>query len=151
MNTLSAMMISLALLGCEPHNNDCNREIDDQALIQATSSLSLADLYDYHVHLCHVCTPSRTTLAWEVAKFGSAARQIAFVRSRSGDTRDFEAALTVIGSLNVRFNRVCTDAERHLLEARTRALFGQAVVEIELRSVREACAAVTVDTQYPPD
>lgn len=122
------------------YNNDCNWELDDQALRDQTGGLSLTELYEFHLRLCKQCTPPRSTLAWEVAKYGEPAKLLALARAASGDIRDFSAAIDVVGSVNARYDTTCTPVALRRLEDRASSLSRlPATVDALRRGVRTAC------------
>lgn len=102
-------------------NQDCDLPTDDALSAQA-EGMSLAQMYEFHVRTTKQCTPMNTSLSWDVAGFGEPAKKLAMQRTDTNDAREFYAALSVIGSFNMRHDAVCTPAEHKMLEARANRL-----------------------------
>lgn len=115
---LSLAPVMLFSLAACTDNKHCNRTVDDNALSELAKGMSLEEIYAFHLRNTKQCTPARTTLAWDVAGFGEPAKKLALERSNTKDLREFDAALSVIGSFNARYDKVCSPAERKLLEDR---------------------------------
>ena len=145
MRTVSMSALILLITGCDEF--DCQWRKSDADLIRSYQGRNLQTIYSAHLNFTSRCTPSRTTLAPLVARFGPRARSYGISHIESGNYRSLRAAVSVTAYVTAQSGSDCPAPERQkLLDAANNLRLPSKSQAILRASILRSCSAESAES-----